>query len=402
MKPLAAVAFCCLAAAANAFDIDESLDRFDDSLRITAFDDNLRARLSGTLDVEGYHFSGKPTGLIDTTDPNLFNARLSLFLDTQIGPHVYAFVQARLDRGFDPTEQAAQVRLDEYAFRVTPWHDGRVTFQIGKFATVAGNWMERHLSWDNPFINAPLPYENVTAVSDLEIPIYRYYFGQPNLAAKYEYLPLIWGPSYASGASISGRLGMFEYAAEVKNASLSSRPETWDLTSRGFEHPTFTGHVAFEPNEMWRFGFSGSEGAYVDASAEPLLPPDRDIGDYDQIVFGQDISFAWHHLQIWAEVYEVRFEVPRVGDADTLSYYLEAKYKFTPQLFGALRWNQQFYGSVPDGYGSTVRWGEDLTRVDAAVAYRFTRHTQLKLQYTLSHTNDADDHMIAGQFTVRF
>jgi hypothetical protein len=26
---------------------------------------------------------------------------------------------------------------------------------------------------------------------------------------------------------------------------------------------------------------------------------------------------AWRHLQIWAEIFEARFEVPAVGNADT-------------------------------------------------------------------------------------
>ena len=33
--------------------------------------------------------------------------------------------------------------------------------QAGKFATVVGNWIERYDSWNNPFITAPLPYENM-------------------------------------------------------------------------------------------------------------------------------------------------------------------------------------------------------------------------------------------------
>src|SRR6266550_4310834 len=47
--------------------------------------------------------------------------------------------------------------------------------------------------------------------------------------------PVIWGPSYASGISVSGRLGRFDYAVEMKNASLSSRPESWYITENGFE-----------------------------------------------------------------------------------------------------------------------------------------------------------------------
>ena len=120
---------------------------------------------------------------------------------------------------------------------------------------------------------------------------------------------------------------------------------------------------------------------------------------------GQDISFAWHHRQLWAEFYEARFEIPGFGDADTFSYYLEAKYKFTPQLFGALRWNQQFFGDVPDRMGDSVPWGRDLWRAEAALGYRFTAHTQLKIQYSLQRDNYGLrdlTHMLAAQFTVRF
>src|SRR5216110_336799 len=213
--------FACTACA---FDIDESLDRLDNALTITAFDGNLRARLSGTIDIEFYNFQQPAPGLIDSEIDNLFNPRLTLFLDAQLGSQIYFFAQTRIDRGFDPSNHGAQIRLDEYALRITPWEDGRFTLQAGKFATVVGNWVPRHLSWDNPFINAPLVYENVTAIQDRYAPfspadfIYSPYYLQ-----KYEFNPVIWGPSYGSGLSISGKLGRFDYAIEMKNASLSSR-----------------------------------------------------------------------------------------------------------------------------------------------------------------------------------
>jgi predicted porin len=108
---------------------------------------------------------------------------------------------------------------------------------------------------------------------------------------------------------------------------------------------------------------------------------------------------------VWAEFYEARFEVPRVGDADTFAYYLEAKYKFTPQLFGALRWNQQIFSTINSGTGGSIRWSQDLVKLDVAAGYRFTSHTQLKLQYSFQQetTGSGDDnHIIAAQFTVRF
>ncbi|HEX4640927.1 MAG TPA: hypothetical protein VH252_06040, partial [Chthoniobacterales bacterium] len=365
---------------------------------------NVRTRVSGTLDLEGYAFDGPAPGLILTTSDALFNPRLSLFVDAQLGPAVYVFTQTRVDRGFDPSDHGAQLRLDEYAVRVTPWDDGRITLQAGQFATVVGNWVDRHLSWDNPFINAPLPYEYPTAIEDKSANFYGYVSMRPQ--DKYQYNPVIWGPSYATGVSIAGRLGKFDYAAEVKNASLSSRPESWPITRMDFDHPTMSGRVAFRPNEMWTFGVSASDGAYFRPEAMRTLPYETEIGDYHERVLGQDISFAWHHWQLWAEFFEARFEIPRFTDGDTFAYYLEAKYKFTPQLFGAIRWNQQFFNDVTYYYYTpSAPWGRDVWRADLAAGYRFTAHTQLKVQYSFQHEKDGPrdlTHMFAAQFTVRF
>jgi len=403
---LHAFSLCVFACTACAFDVDDFLDRLDTALSVSAFHDNFRARLSGTLDLEIYNFEQPAPGLIDSSIDTLFNPRLTLFLDAQIGSQIYFFAQSRLDRGFDPSDHGAQVRLDEYALRVTPWQDGRFTVQIGKFATVAGNWVPRHLSWDNPFINGPLVYENVTAIQDKYAAFSPFGFlYSPYYYGKYAFNPVIWGPSYASGISVSGQLGKFDYVVEMKNASLSSRPESWYVTENGFENPTFTGRFGFRPNEAWNFGLSASEGPYFRREAEPTLPPGRDIDDYREFVLGQDVSFAWRHLQVLAEFYEARFEVPRVGNADTFAYYIEAKYKFTPQLFGAIRWNQQLFSTISDGYGHNVNWSPNLGRIDIAATYRFTPHMQLKLQYDFQHETSSpgdDNHLFAAQFTIRF
>src|SRR4051794_11685996 len=247
-----AIVILCLLSVARGEDF---LDRVDEALTFSSFNNTVRTRISGTLDLEGYAFSGPAPGLILTTSDALFNPRLSLFVDAQLGPAIYAFTQTRVDRGFDPTDHGAQIRLDEYAVRITPWEDGRFNLQAGQFSTVVGTWVGRHLSWDNPFVNAPLPYENVTAIEDKMVPNYSDLgIGVP--AEKYEYAPIIWGPSYATGVSVAGRIGKFDYAAEVKNASLSSRPESWPINRMDFDNPTVSGRVGFRPNEMWTFGFS--------------------------------------------------------------------------------------------------------------------------------------------------
>jgi len=385
---------------------DDWLDQVSDALTISCFDDNVRARLSGTVDFEAYHMDLPAPGLLDTKRHSIFTSRLTTFLDVQAGSAVYAFAQARIDQGLDPATGGYEGRLDEYALRVTPWEDGRVSLQIGKFSTVVGNWVDRHLSWDNPFINAPLPYENVTAVSDLEPPEDYVAVSHVTGSDKYEHVPLIWGPAYSTGISVAGRLGQFDYAAEVKNAALAERTEAWEPSVSSFEHPTVSGRVGVRPSLPWNLGFSASAGPYLLPEAAAALPAGRDIDHYHQLLLGQDVSFEWHHWQIWVEVFESSFEVPRVGKIESLAYYLEAKYKITPQLFGAIRWNQQFFAqpNVPqdvafEPYPATV------SRMDFALGYRVSANVQLKLQYSLSHNDSGRSgfgNLFAAQFTLRF
>jgi hypothetical protein len=394
---------CFLASAMSAFAAEEFFDRVDQDLTFSLFGDQVRARVSGLLDLEYYHYSQPPPGLIHAGGHDLFSPRLSFFLDGQVGPNVYFFVQSRIDTGFDPSDLGTQWRADEYAIRITPWSDGRFNLQVGKFSTVIGGWVERHLSWDNPFVNAPLPYETATLVSDVELPLTGQSFRAVPGFDKYEFLPILWGPVYALGASVAGRIGIFEYAAEVKNAPVASRPEAWYDYS--FDRPAADLRVGLRPNEAWRFGFSAAEGPYLSPNARPLQLSESGLDDYRQFVLGQDISYARGHLQIWAEAFEARFQVPRLGDADVFAYYVEAKYKITPQLFGALRWNQEVFSTEPDPAGQPVARAHDVWRVDAAVGYRFTAHSQLKLQYSVAGGDFVSENthgMFAAQFTLRF
>ena len=415
--PCGTLLLCALAAITlPARGAEDFLDRLDEALTASAQNAAVRARLSGTLDLEGYSFSQPAPGLIVSQGTSLFNPRLTLFVDAQLGGKIYFFVQSRVDRGFDPSNDGLECRLDEYALRFTPWTDGRFNLQVGKFATVVGTWVQRHGSWENPFITAPLPYENLTGMWDVfavrsAATLLRWAHVRPlsftgeQFADAHFRLPIVWGPSYASGAAISGEFGNFNYAAEMKNGSLSSRPEYWDVGEVHWAHPTFSGRVGFRPDERWSFGLSASAGSYLLPEAGPGLAPGHDADDYREVVLAQDVSYAWHHWQVWAEAYEARFEIPTVGTVETTAYYIETKYKFTPQFFGALRWNQQLFGTVTDIAGEHVRWGYDTWRVDVAPSFRFTPHTQLKVQYSVQPEHLGTNHYnheFAGQLTVRF
>jgi len=368
----------------------------------------VQASLSGRIDLESYLSDGPPPALIFSDDGLFFNPRVSLFADVHLGSHWYGFAQARFDRGFDPgLNEGGRGRLDEYLLRWTPLDSPVVNLQVGKFAAVFGNWVQRHLAWDNPFVTAPLAYESVLIITDQGAPAAPAGFlGRRNQTdTKASWVPVIWGPSYATGASLFGRIERFDYALEVKNASLSSRPAAWGVEEVGFSAPTFSGRLGFRPDAAWNFGLSGSSGAYITADPAGALPAGTRRGDFQQQTLGLDASYAHGHLQLWSEVILSRFQVPNVGNADSLSYFVEAKYKFTESLFAALRWNQQLFDAVPDGRGGSATWESRVMRIDTAIGYRFNRSLQLKLQYSYGHENSPapnGEHLLATQLTWRF
>lgn len=395
---------------------EEFFDRIENALSVSSPDGLFRARLSGTMDVEGYRLPTPAPDLFNTHRDDLFNPRLSLFLDAQVGSKLYLFGQARADHGFDPGDGNARRRMDEYALRFTPWRDGRLSVQVGKFATIVGNWVGRHGSWENPFIDAPLPYENLTGIWDAEavrsLTVLRQWShvipGLPPAVLATEKklrIPVIWGPSYATGLSISGALGKFRYATEIKNSPLSSRPMSWTKAQKWWTYPSVAARLVYAPGPRWNFGVSAATATYLKPSATSSVAPGFGRGDYRQETLAGDVSFAWHYWQVWAELYRTRFTIPRVGNADTLAGYVEAKYKFTPQFFTAVRWNKQVYETMTEPVRGPLHWGRDQWRLDFAPGYRFTSHIQLKLQYSLRHeaaATPARTELWATQLTVRF
>jgi hypothetical protein len=228
-------------------------------------------------------------------------------------------------------------------------------------------------------------------------------------------VPVIWGPSYTSGVAAFGRVGAFDYALEVKNAALASRPAEWDATDRGWDEPTVGGRLGWRPAPAWSIGASGSSGPYLRDEAARTLERGQHTHDLRETVAGLDAAFARRHLELWAEFFAARFEVPiacgncaggpSVEDADTIAYYLEGRYKLTPTLFAALRWNQQLFGEVDSFGGRDEHWDRSAWRAEMALGYRFDRHTQAKVQYGYSRqTGDLQqgEQLVALQLTIRF
>jgi hypothetical protein len=374
------------------------IERLRPNLRFADESGHFRAQVSGLVDLDFHRFEGPAPGLLRSTDGRLWSPRISLFLDFQVGRELYGFVQARADRGFDPADQSARVRIDEYALRYAPGGGRQIGFQIGQFATVAGQWPLRHLSWQNPFINAPLLYEHPTGLTDLR-PLgsakdlrYAEYDG-------YYANPLIWGPAYTTGLAAFGSQDSFEWAVEIKNGSLISRPEFWPLDAMGFEHPSLTGRIAWEPDPRWTFGLSGSRGSFAGPHGFPQ--PE----DFQQSLFLVDASYEHRHLQIWTEIAWSSFSMPGIAEKlHSTSWFLTVRYKVTPRLSVAMRWNDQRFSSYRYYGKDQGPWGDELRRLDFAATWRLNAFAQwlIELDHYWEDDREGRRLVLSTRLTVRF
>ncbi|HRI16345.1 MAG TPA: hypothetical protein PLX89_25415 [Verrucomicrobiota bacterium] len=382
------------------------LDDISDALAFSTPQGTARVDFSGTFDVEGYVFQDPAPGLIFGDAP-FVNPRLTLFGEAQLGTQWYSYAQFQANRGFDPGAAVRNAQFYEYLLRWTPSPEGTVNLQVGEFATCFGNWVKRHLSWENPFVTAPTPYEQVLTISDVNAPPGpKAFLARRALPAnKRAWVPLIWGPSYTTGASIFGSVEKLDYAVEFKNASISSRPAVWSGFDQGWSSPTVTTRVGWRPAPAWNIGISGSGGAYLLPSAVPTLPAGTSLNDFPQFTTGLDVSWSRQRWQIWSELFLSRFDVPNVGNADLLGWYAETKYKVTTHLWAAARMNVMVFGEVPDGLGGEAQWDNKAWRLDLALGWRFNQHWQMKVQYSYGREQSPGvqgNSLFAGQITLKF
>lgn len=393
---------------------DDYFDQLGERLTGRFAQGQIVGRVSSVTDLEVYAPAPPPGSLVYTARDILVNPRATVFLDVQAGKRIYFFAQARVDRGFDPEERSLTARMDEMAVRIALRKDATLNLQVGQFASVIGAWIPRHGSWTNPFVTAPLLYENLTGIWDsapARSPDVLLSWSHVKPAAVSEYadkrlrVPIVWGPSYATGAAVSGTWRKFDYAVESKNAALSSRPESWRPSRGNWRQPSWSGRLGYRPNVMWNLGLSVNEGVYLLPEAANSLLLGHRLGDYRQRLLAQDVSFAWRRWQLWVEYAKAWFDVPRVDTVTTTAGFVEVKCKVTPQWALAARVNRQVFSQVVDRDGESWTWGRNVWRYDVASIYRISAHLQSKLQYsyqTEEGPRGGEYHLWAGQLTLRF
>jgi hypothetical protein len=360
--------------------------------------------LAGTAELGLYEAEEPPPGLLFSSASPLLAPRLSLTAEAGLGRRLLAHARLRADRGFDPgAETDGDFRVDEYYLQADVLDPLRGRIRVGKFATAFGDWVNRHLAWDNPLVSAPLLYDDLVTITDGVVPADMAAFlarrDQPE--NKDTWIPLVWGPAYTTGASVAFGAGAVDVLLEAKQGAVSADPDTWNEWNRDTD-PTFTAHIGWHPRAEWQLGASYSEGPYLRGAAAGGLPAGRALDDFKQRTVGLDLTFEHRRLQLWAELVSGRFEVPNVGHADMVGGFMEARWKLAPRWWLAGRWNQSWFKTL-DGAGQD--WDRDLRRADIGLGFRHSAHLQAKLEYSFGHAEGGDvngNRILAGQLILWF
>lgn len=396
---------------------DSLADALSEQLRVSTSDARYRASIRGRADVSVFQEHLPAANLRYSEDRVLVAPQARLFVDAQAGDFAYAFAQVRIDRGFDPGQEALEARVDEFALRFArTWPSGtRASFQIGRFATVFGGWPRHHQNWEYPFATAPLAHENLVGLWDSKgsptpaKPAAWAHIAPPGGAAaviadERNRVPVIWGPAYATGVALVLGDEHREVAMEIKNVGLSARPSTWDDTDSAlWREPAVAGRFGWRPATGWDLGLSAARGIYL--APDPVsVASGHSREDYIQTTFGADLAYEWRHLLLWAELVAARFAVPGAGDADTFAATFEARYKLDVRWAAALRLDWQGFRDISTSAGD-VPWGRDVWRIEAGPTLRIAAQTQMKLFASLRHEAQAPEAWNPGaafQFSLRF
>lgn len=365
--------------------------------------------ITGIIDLEYYLVDDDPPGLLFDTD-SFFNPRVTLFAELLLEEDWFFFLQARIDRGFDPNYMDdPQFRADEWFARYTLGdEDWSLSLQAGRFATPLGNFVPRHTSMQNPLVRAPMVYDHVTTVGDNKAPAGNAAFLKRRDIddLKHDWVTMIWGPVYHTGAMAFANVGRFDFRFAVTGSAPSERPPEWEHSELDFDTLAYSARVGWNPFIGFKAGLNWAYGPYLRERAERTLPPGRDREDYPQRLVGLDLEYSIDHFIFFAEVYWSDWDAPTIsGDLSAVGYYIEARYKIRPGLFVAARWNQMLFDEIPDGTGGDETWDRNSWRIELGVGYFLYVNLLAKAQVEFNETrgpNDPDDTTASFSLSLAF
>lgn len=335
-----------------------------------------------------------------------FGGRLQLFLDLAYREWLEGSVEGRLD-GTTSVDGNVGARFEQYWLRFKAPALPEAAFQVGKFSPPIGNFIPRHAPRKNPLTTWPLPYDHVTSLTSLANDALSLVGTRDAPDVKDWYVP-IWQAVYTQGFMGFGSLGDLGYAVAVMNSAPATLPFEWD---RELGNPRFTNvylHATAVLDITTKVGATFSWGPYEKRDFAGTPGPGAASGDpedFRQTLVGVEAEFMTGHLEMYGEFFWTRLETDLAGSLDLWTWYVEAKYVFTPSVFGAARIAQMYFFDARDAAGEAHPWDRDATRFELGGGYLFTANFFLKAtaQFNVHRGGrEPSDHMLMVQVGLGF
>lgn len=330
---------------------------------------------SGQLDLELFSLSKQHVGL--ASGKGAFLApRLRFFTDVFIGQHLYGLLELRGDRGEAPTRGAMQGRVEQAYLRLSDV-SGKMSLQVGRFASPFGSYAERHLTAQDPFVRPPLPYDFPTVISRTTVPsspsAFLSWKDHPT-TRRWVGTPPVWGVPYQWGAMAMGRVGRVSYRAAAMNSAPSSEPAAWGLDVGRLRHPSWVLGLRVPLSPAIAIQGSYDTGPYMDPIRSGTLPAGHSRWDYRQSIWSTDLTFARGPVMAKAEILHDKWQVPNVGDnLVEIGYVGQVQSDLAAGLSAAVQWSYLNFRPWRDAPGAAY-WDYDVARYQASLAYRVAKN----------------------------
>lgn len=290
------------------------------------------------------------------------------------------------------SEDFDEIRPYAAYVRVRPWPQHAFDVQVGRIPPSFGAYGRRTYQSDNGFIGYPLAYQYLTSLRPDAIPA--------TVADLLVMRGRGWQPSYPLGSQEPGPgvplVSAFRWDTGVQAHWEGRRVEAMGSVTAGTlaaprarddnDGKQLSGRVGLRPVTGLVVGASAARGEFLAEEVVDLLPDQN--AAHAQTAFGADGEYSRDHWLVRGELVWSRWNMPlstpqTVEDLDALSGWIEGRYRITPRVVAAARFDSLAFSKVQAGSGVMRSWDAGVRRFEADAGYYLQRN--LMVRFAVQH-----------------
>ncbi len=282
--------------------------------------------------------------------------------------------------------------------RIRPWTARDVDIQAGRIPPTFGAFSRRSYVTDNPLIGYPLAYQYLSSLRPDSLPatadellqkksfgwLVKYSVGSETLDHG---VPVVTALRWDTGVQVHA--SVFQHRTLSMTASVTTGTVSNPLFHDDNGGKQFAGRVEWRPTPGLNLGASAAHGEFVStaaANAALAVARQETMSGFVQNAWGVDAEYSRDYFLIRSEVIGSAWRVPfasepaRHDPLDSMSAFVEGRYKIKPGLYAAARFDHLGFGTIT-GATTSGSWDAPVTRIEVGAGYSLFRNLLLKGAY---------------------